>query len=157
MKKNKIILTLTALCLFSAVGLFAANSQDKDPQVCGEKKQGGSITKSVTGSIADSIDVKYNYSNKGNKAQYDMTFLEFGSTGCKPCQMMEEVMKSIKAKYPRVNVVFINVSKKETRGIADYFKIEQIPTQVLLDKSGKEYFRHVGYLSMEELEKNFKK
>lgn len=41
--------------------------------------------------------------------------------------------------------------------MADYFKIEQIPTQVLLDKSGKEYFRHVGYLSMEELEKNFRK
>lgn len=160
MKQNKKILILTALCLLSAVVLFAANGKEEDSQVCGGKKQVESVTKSVVVvSIADSINVKYNYSKKGNKdkAQYDMTFLEFGSTGCKPCQMMEEVMKSVRAKYPRVNVVFINVSKKETRAMADYFKIEQIPTQVLLDKSGKEYFRHVGYLSMEELEKNFRK
>lgn len=155
MKKIKQKLILTALCLFSVSCLFATSGKDEDPQVCGEKKEVGSVTKSV----ADSIEIKYNYSSKKNKeaAKYDMTFLEFGSTGCKPCQMMEEVMKSVKAKYPRVNVLFVNVSKKEARAMADYFKIEQIPTQVLLDKSGKEYFRHVGYLPMEELEKNFKK
>lgn len=156
MKKNLII---TAVFLFSVVSLFASNIKDEDPQVCGGKKQAKTMTKSETALTADSIDIKYNYLSKKNKdkAQYNMTFLEFGSIGCKPCQMMEEVMKDVKAKYPRVNVVFINVSKKDTRAMADYFKIEQIPTQVLLDKSGKEYFRHVGYYSLEDLEKNFKK
>lgn len=156
MKKYLII---TALCILSVVTLFASTVKDEDPQVCGEKKPTETMTKATAKAIADSVDVKYNYLNKKNKdkATYDMTFLEFGSTGCKPCEMMKEVMTSVKAKCPRVNVVFINVSKKEAKAMADYYKIEQIPTQVLLDKSGKEYFRHVGYFSFEDLKKNFKK
>lgn len=159
MKKSKKNLLITAVCMLSVVTLFASNVKDEDPQVCGAKKPTETMTKAAATAIADSIDVKYNYLNKKNKdkAKYDMTFLEFGSTGCKPCEMMKEVMASATAKYPRVNVVFINVSKKEMKAMAEYYKIEQIPTQVLLDKSGKEYFRHVGYFSLADLEKNFKK
>lgn len=159
MKKIRKSLLITAACLLGAITLFASNDKDKDPQVCGGKNQVKTMEKSVNIQIADSLDQKYNYANKKTKdsKQFDMTFLEFGATGCKPCQMMEEVMKQVKEKYPRVNVVFINVSKKENKEMANYFKIEQIPTQVLLDKSGKEYFRHVGYFSLDDLVKNFKK
>lgn len=159
MKKIRTSLLIAAVCLFGVVTLFAANIKDEDPQVCGGKKPVTSMSKEASAAVADSIAAKYNYTNKNNKdsKKCDMTFLEFGSTGCKPCQMMEEVMEGVKAKHPRVNVVFINVSKKENRALADYFKIENIPTQVLLDKSGKEYFRHIGYFSLEDLQKNFKK
>lgn len=34
-----------------------------------------------------------------------------------------------------------------------YFGVAAIPTQVLLDKEGKEFFRHSGYYSTEELDK----
>jgi hypothetical protein len=36
-----------------------------------------------------------------------------------------------------------------------YFGIASIPTQVLLNKTGKEFFRHTGYYSAEELVRNF--
>lgn len=70
---------------------------------------------------------------------------------------MGSVMAEIKQKYSnRVKVVFINVSQKENRELVDYFGIVTIPTQVLLDKKGKEYFRHNGYLSADDLSKHFK-
>ncbi len=38
-----------------------------------------------------------------------------------------------------------------------YFGIAAIPTQVLLDVSGKEVIRHTGYFSFDELDKEFQK
>lgn len=44
----------------------------------------------------------------------------------------------------------------EIEKLFHYFGIQMIPVQVLLDKNGKEYFRHVGYFSFDELKNEFK-
>lgn len=104
--------------------------------------------------VEDSLSALYDYNT--NKKSYEYTFLEFGSVGCHSCRQMEDVMETIKQEYGRrVNVVFINVSLKKNRDFVDYFGIATIPTQVLLDKNGKEFFRHSGFLSAEDLSKHF--
>ena len=66
-------------------------------------------------------------------------------------------MDEIKREYRnRVKVVFVNVSQKDNKELVDYFGIVTIPTQVLLNKEGKEYFRQNGYLSAVELSKYFR-
>lgn len=40
-------------------------------------------------------------------------------------------------------------------GVAFRDGVGTIPTQILLDKHGKEFFRHSGYYSASELEKEF--
>jgi thioredoxin 1 len=100
--------------------------------------------------IADSLTKMYNYSK--NKSSFELTFLEFGSVGCIECKKMEKVLKEIKTNYKgKVNVVFYNARNKETKKIFKHFGIQLIPVQVLLDKNGKEYFRHVGYYSTDSL------
>lgn len=104
--------------------------------------------------IADSVLLLYDYT-KQNTA-YELSFLEFGSTGCRECKMMEKVMEEVKGKFEnRINVVFYNVSKKENKTISKYFGIQIIPAQILLDKHGNEVFRHVGYYSYNDLSKEF--
>lgn len=104
--------------------------------------------------VEDSLSELYDYN--ANKKSYEYTFLEFGSVGCHSCRQMEDVMETIKQEYgSRVNVVFINISLKKNRDFVDYFGIATIPTQVLLDKNGKEFFRHSGFLSAEDLSKHF--
>ena len=101
------------------------------------------------------IENRYNYS-KNNKA-YKYTFLEFGSTHCSSCKQMEKVMDEIEQVYASiVNVVFINVTKPENKQLTKYFEIAEIPTQVLLDENGKEYFRHSGYITTKDLSSKFK-
>jgi thioredoxin 1 len=98
------------------------------------------------------VDSTFNYTK--NRLSYQLTFLEFGSTGCSACKRMEKVMDEISKKYPQtVNVVFLNILKPETQNLMKYFGIASIPTQVLLDKDGNEYFRHNGYYSTEELDR----
>lgn len=100
------------------------------------------------------VDSLYNYSSNG--LNYEITFLEFGATGCSACKRMESVLEEIQNKYPkRVNVVFLNVLKSESQNLMKLYGIAVIPTQVLLDKTGKEYYRHTGYITTEELENTF--
>jgi len=91
------------------------------------------------------------------ETSYKVTFIELGSVRCIPCQQMQPVMKSIEEKYSKqVNVVFHDVWTEAGAPYAKQYEIEAIPTQVFLDKDGKEFFRHVGYFSEEELVKVLK-
>ncbi len=96
------------------------------------------------------VDSLYNYNASGSS--FEITFLEFGSKGCSACARMEGVMDEIREKYPaKVNVVFVNVLKPESQLLMKYYGIAAIPTQVLLNKEGTEYFRHTGFYSSQEL------
>lgn len=99
------------------------------------------------------VDSVFNYQN--NKKEFELTFLEFGAKGCSACKRMESVLDEVSEKHPRVNVVFLNVMLPENQMLMKYYGIATIPTQVLLDVSGKEFFRHDGYYSYKNLLKEF--
>jgi thioredoxin 1 len=99
------------------------------------------------------VDSAYNYIK--NEQCYEVTFLEFGATGCSACKRMETVMADIRTKYPdKAKVVFLNILKPENQNLMKYYGIAAIPTQVLLNKEGKEFFRHNGFYSTEDLIKS---
>jgi thioredoxin 1 len=83
-----------------------------------------------------------------------VTFIELGSVNCIPCKAMQPVMESIRKKYPdQVSVLFYDVWTKEGAPYGQQYRIRVIPTQVFLDKDGKEYFRHEGFFPEDELVK----
>lgn len=85
-----------------------------------------------------------------------VTFIELGSKGCVPCDMMQPIMDEIKSEYPdQVKVVFHDVRTKDGYAYAQQYKIRVIPTQVFLDSEGNEFFRHEGFYPKEELLKVF--
>ena len=86
-----------------------------------------------------------------------VTFIELGSVRCIPCRKMEAVLDNIRENYSNdVKVVFYDVWTEAGKPYAKQYKIQAIPTQVFLDKDGKEYFRHVGYFPKEEVIKILK-
>lgn len=92
------------------------------------------------------------------KSEIKVTFVELGSVNCIPCKMMQPVMKEIEKEYGgQVKVVFYDVWKEEGRPYAEKYKIRAIPTQVFLDKYGKEFFRHEGFYPTEEIVKVLEK
>jgi thioredoxin 1 len=120
------------------------------------KKMKAQAGETILKSMPLLLDSAFNYEKNGEK--YRLTFLEFGATGCISCRMMEKVMNEVKEKYPdKIKVKFINVLLPETQDMMKYFGIAAIPTQVLMDSTGKEVFRHTGYFSTEELENEFQK
>jgi len=82
-----------------------------------------------------------------------ITFIELGSVRCIPCRMMQPVMKSVEEKYgDQIKVVFYDVWREEQAIYGQIYNIRVIPTQVFLDKDGKEIFRHEGYFPEKELD-----
>jgi thioredoxin 1 len=82
-----------------------------------------------------------------------ITFVELGSVNCIPCQQMQPVMKAIEEKYAeQVSVVFYDVWKADQKKYAQEYGIRLIPTQVFLDKDGKEIFRHEGFFPEAEID-----
>jgi len=83
-----------------------------------------------------------------------VTFVEIGSVRCIPCKKMQPIMRQIEQEYAgKVKVVFYDVWTPEGKPYGEKFRIRVIPTQVFLDKDGKEYFRHEGYFPKQELVK----
>jgi len=80
------------------------------------------------------------------------TLVEFGATGCVPCDMMQPVLENLRNKYQeRLNIVFVHVGEDQILGAR--YGITSIPVQAFFDHSGKEVFRHTGFFAQAEVEK----
>ncbi len=78
------------------------------------------------------------------------TMVEFGATGCIPCEMMQPILDNLRKKYlDKLNVVLVHV--RETQILGARFGIQAIPVQVFFDKNGEEVFRHVGFYAEAEV------
>lgn len=142
-----------SVVVFMFVGLALFKSDIMEYVSKGMSSQMSESKQKIVSSI---ISDKFDYTDNG--LQYSYTFLEFGSVGCSICRQMQSVMETIRSDYSgSVNVVFVNVAEAENIDIVNYYGIVSIPTQVLLDNSGKEYYRHSGYISAEDLSEYFKK
>lgn len=79
------------------------------------------------------------------------SLVDFGSTGCRPCDMLAPILETLKTKYAgKLNVVFIHVGQEQI--LATRYGVQSIPMQFFYDKNGKEVFRHVGFFPQEQIE-----
>ncbi|GAB4379322.1 MAG: hypothetical protein Kow0042_28570 [Calditrichia bacterium] len=82
-----------------------------------------------------------------------ITFIELGSVNCIPCRMMQPIMKSVEKKYgDQIKVIFYDVWKPEQKQYAQKYGIRVIPTQVFLNETGEEIFRHEGFFPEKEID-----
>ncbi|HUV63000.1 MAG TPA: thioredoxin family protein [Sedimentisphaerales bacterium] len=80
------------------------------------------------------------------------SLVDFGSTGCRPCDMLAPILETLKKKYAgKLNVLFIHVGQEQI--LAARYGIQSIPMQFFYDKEGKEVFRHLGFWPQVEIEK----
>lgn len=78
------------------------------------------------------------------------SMVDFGSAGCRPCDMMAPILDEVKKEYQgRANIIFIHVNQEQILGAR--YGIQSIPVQVFFDKTGKEVSRHVGFYPKDEI------
>jgi thiol-disulfide isomerase/thioredoxin len=78
------------------------------------------------------------------------TIFEFGRPFCPICQEMHDVLEEVGAKHPgqfRVRLVYIS----EEPHLFHQYHIYLVPSQVFLDASGQEVYRHEGPLTRKQL------
>ena len=98
--------------------------------------------------VTDNLDIDF--------SKHLITFIELGADKCIPCKAMQPIMKEIAAEYKgQVQVIFYDVWKNPEPGRK--YGIQLIPTQVFIDKTGKEISRHTGLFPKPELVEFLKK
>ncbi len=83
------------------------------------------------------------------------TVLDLGASSCIPCKMMKPIFAELEKEYgEKANILILEIS--EYRDLARKYRVRVIPTQIFFDKDGREYWRHEGFLSKEEIVKKLK-
>jgi thioredoxin 1 len=83
------------------------------------------------------------------------TLVDFGATGCGPCDMMTPILASLTKKYAgKLNVLFVHVGEEQILGAR--YGVRTIPVQVFFDKEGKEVLRHDGFFPQADIERKLR-
>lgn len=135
---NKILTCILAPTLV----LFMANACDGNSQTTGQANaQKGQVL--VTNSLV--LDF----------SAHKVTFIELGADRCIPCRQMQPIMKEIAEEFAgTIQVVFYDVWKDPAP--ARKYGIQLIPTQIFMDREGREILRHVGLYPKQEILKMLK-
>ena len=76
--------------------------------------------------------------------------LDIGATACIPCKLMAPILQELKTEYAgKLQIDFIDVWKDPEAGRP--YGIESIPTQIFFDASGKELYRHQGFIDKADI------
>lgn len=76
--------------------------------------------------------------------------VDLGADKCIPCKLMTPIIADLSKDFAgQLNVVFIDVWKHPGEGKA--YGIQVIPTQIFYDASGKERFRHEGFMAKKDI------
>ena len=76
--------------------------------------------------------------------------VDLGASACLPCIMMAPSLEELKKEYAgRIQVEFIDAWQNP--GAREQYDYYFCPTQVFIDASGKELFRHLGYYSKKDI------
>ncbi len=86
---------------------------------------------------------------KTEKIGHEPMVLEIGSSSCKTCIDMKEIIEDLKSKDANLPIHIIDVY--DDMNAFRHFNIQMIPTQVVLNTKGEEVYRHIGGLSAEEM------
>ncbi len=79
---------------------------------------------------------------------------DFGSENCIPCKTMMGILNPMMQEFTgKVDIRIINVYKEQA--LANQYRIQVIPTQVFMDTTGQELYRHVGVLLRDSILNKF--
>lgn len=87
--------------------------------------------------------------NVKTKINKEAMVLEIGSNSCRTCIKMKKLINSMVAQNSDLPIYILDVY--DDMSIFSFFKLQVIPTQIVLNKNGKEVYRHMGGLSEQEL------
>jgi thioredoxin 1 len=158
MKKLSMLLTMTMLI----TQFTSCDKKDAEAQVAENKKEDcasrADSAKGCAGCPSASEDLSEENLEVDKANEAEITFVELGSVNCIPCKQMQPVMEAIEKKYAgKVNVIFYDVWTEDGKKYGEVYGIRLIPTQVFLDKQGKELFRHEGFFPEAEIDKFLQK
>ena len=101
----------------------------------------------TTGALASE---KPKYDLKELPVKGMVTMIDLGKKTCTQCKMMAPILERLEKEYRgKAAVVFINLLDYPEQKYK--YKLKALPTQIFFDPAGEEVYRHVGFMSEEDI------
>lgn len=78
----------------------------------------------------------------------EVILINFSTDWCVPCKKMKQIIKDVKKIKPNLKLILVDADANKE--LAKNYNINGIPVVIIL-KNNKEFFRHTGIISKEEL------
>jgi cytochrome c biogenesis protein CcmG, thiol:disulfide interchange protein DsbE len=172
MRKRFLVIALVVMVI--AVGIWAAATPQPGPQPQRTAENPAAETGVTVGKTAPRFMLKDLAENPVAVGPVGkVTVLNFWATWCPPCrEEMPQLQKFVQALPPNVVFYAVNIQESAAKAggfleqnhysipvlldgdgvVASTFKINAIPTTVIIDKTGKIRFRKAGGVTQTELE-----
>jgi thioredoxin 1 len=135
-------MTIVALLILAVIVTFYL----KENRAIGQKTQ---TMQTIETELAEEL-IQASGANETNLPR----FLELGADQCVPCKMMQPILEELRREYSgQLQVDFIDVWKDPKQ--SQQYAISSIPTQIIFDAQGEEVFRHIGFISKDQILKKF--
>ena len=140
---NKTTKIIIVVVLLLAVGVVIALKENNKAD--SESKAPENTSENVTAE-----EIQRAETNTAQKPEALPRLIDLGAGTCIPCKMMAPILEELKKNYSGIfDVEFIDVRENPDAG--KKYGIRIIPTQIFYDASGKEFFRHEGFFSKEDI------
>jgi thioredoxin 1 len=147
---RKRLLFIIGLITIVAVVLVAKGQRQASDHFKNEAEKRPAVSRATEPSRAENLD-----SSGPRQPAVLPRLIDLGADKCIPCKMMAPILEELKVEYRgRFEVDVIDVWKKPEAG--RQWRIRVIPTQIFIDQSGKELYRHEGFFSKEYILKKWK-
>jgi thioredoxin 1 len=147
--RKRLLFIIGLIVVVVAVVVVKGQRQGSGPSPEGEK------SRSVEVNRGEQLATENPTSQKQPQPANLPRLIDLGADKCIPCKMMAPILEELKVEYRgRFEVEFIDVWKKPDAG--RQWRIRVIPTQIFIDQSGKELYRHEGFFSKEDILKKWK-
>jgi len=111
------------------------------------------IVVALTAAVAGVIAVKQNKSGSQQSQIVSKglpVLIDLGAGTCIPCKLMAPILQELKTSFAdKLQVKFLDVH--ENPDLISKYSVRVIPTQIFYGPSGKELFRHEGFMSKEDI------
>lgn len=85
-----------------------------------------------------------------------LRLVDVGADRCIPCRAMAPILEELRVEHAkRLEVIFVDVWKNPDAG--EPYGVEIIPTQIFYDGTGRELWRHQGFISKRDILTNWKR
>ena len=116
--------------------------------------QGRDKTSFKEGETSSSEKISTNKDSSDVIAKNLPVLIDLGRGTCKACKMMQPILEELKEEYKGraiIKIIDIRYDPEPAR----FYKIRLIPTQIFFDVSGKEVYRHEGFMDKASIIQKF--
>lgn len=91
--------------------------------------------------------------NSDEEGSHSPMLIAFTRRHCPPCELMEPWLAHLERRYlPHLKIIDVDIESRYGQILAEYFGVALVPSQLYINREGREDSRHQGVATLEMMD-----